>query len=196
VFTVAIEAGDTFAYAKGTYKLRQLIEHVNAALRKIGQIKTVDTTTLDTVANQTEYTCPVAWKYGITEVDIQDNPNDSNDNNWIPNHDWKYIPAAAGTAGLLIFKKQPTASRDVRVRYLAPHPRVSAYNDVIHESVDEDLLVAAVVEAALTWRYNRTRDPDDRILLNSARQELAEAKATLPVTNNRRRPKIFTIPRS
>ncbi len=177
-FSTAISARDTIGYASNIFPLRTLIELANAALRNLGDIVLVDTTTLDTASSQTEYTWQVAWKRRRPmRIDIQGRTDDANDNRWVQVENFEVIPATAGGTGLIVFDFQPVESRDVRVWYTDEHPRLSTAADVIHESIPPELAVAATIERVRKWEW--AQNPDEPFIverLNDARVELDRVK--------------------
>jgi hypothetical protein len=196
--TAAIESGDRFAYASPLYPLEQMIEHANFGLKELGKIQLVDTTTLDTASNQTEYDAELVWKFNTpTRIDIQTNTSDANDNRWVTIYDWEFIPATAGTKGLIVFKNQPPDSRDVRVWYNDTHPELTSYDDVVSEMIQPELALASAKLVALEWHVARTQgsEPSDVQQLNKAQVDLEDRKRIWKVWKEERTPKITTIPR-
>ncbi len=92
--------------------------------------------------------------------------------------DWAYVPAAAGESGLIVFRTQLPAGRDLRIWYEDAHPRVSAYDDEIREEIHPALAAAAVVEKALIWQVSRLDGENEFLLrrLDEARAELERQK--------------------
>jgi hypothetical protein len=197
VFTAATTNLDIFGYAAPSYPLFTVINLINDALRVLGDIDLVDTTTLDTAANKTEYAYSATWKRRPpTRVDIQTKTDDANDNRWKTIYDWRYIPAAAGTDGLIVFGEQPQSVRDLRVSYEDRHPRVSAYNDVIYEAIHPNVLVAQAAERAYAWNFNKTRDKNLVPSWNEAKATLREALENNPIFRIEHEPniKMYTNP--
>ncbi len=189
VLTAAIASGDTFAYARPTYSLYQIIEQINAGLEELGDLVNVDTTTMDTASGQTEYTWEVAWKrVKPIRLDVQGRTDDSNNNEWVEVHGFEVIPAGPGSTGLIVFDTQPVSSRDVRVWYKAVHPRVSVYSDVIHESIHPNLAIASSVLQLAEWNLQRgsVEDPDARGLVNNAKTKFAIALNNHPIMQEKR----------
>ncbi|MHC4278382.1 MAG: hypothetical protein ACYSTI_13850, partial [Planctomycetota bacterium] len=89
------------------------------------------------------------------QIDLQIITTDANDNKWRKVYDWYYVPAAAGSTGLIVFRDNLPISRDLRIWYKGPHPAVRAYSDVIYEGIHPEWLVAEVVYRALRWRVSR-----------------------------------------
>jgi hypothetical protein len=154
-FTVAVAASDYYGVSTKKWPLYKLISLVNSALSGIGDLELVDTTTLDTASSQTEYACELAWKRsGPKRIDIQGRTGDANDNRWyrINNGLWEYVPATAGGTALIVFKYQPTASRDLRIWYKDKHPAVRIYSSEIREEIHPEHLVWETVYRALRWK--------------------------------------------
>ncbi len=182
--SASVENGDIYGLVSSYYPLRQMIEIVNLALRGLGDIGLVDTMTLETAAGKREYAAPVVWKRRPpVQVDIQTHTGDGDDHRWRPLYDWEFVPAAAGSEGLIVFKSQPPVGRDLRVWYRDLHSRVSSYSDVIHETIHPALAAAAVVEKALIWQASRLEGENGFMLhrLNDAKVELARMKQLYPV---------------
>ncbi len=182
--TAAVATGDVYGLVSAYYPLQQMVELANLALKSLGDMVLVDTTTLDTAANKTEYAAAVSWKRRRPiQVDIQTNTGDADDNRWQTLYDWEFVPAAAGSAGLIVLKQQPEAGRDLRILYEDAHPRVNEYDDVIDETVHPALAAAALVEKALVWQNTRLEGGNDFLLmrLNDAKTELERAKVMYPI---------------
>lgn len=179
----AIGAGDLYGLVSAYYPLRQMVELTNLALRSLGDMPLVDTTTLDTASNQTEYACAVAWKRRPFRVDIQTNA-DSNDNRWQRTDGWEYIPAAAGTSGLIVFKSQPDDGYDIRVWYYDQHGRVALFSDVINEHISPILITAMLVEKALEWQNSRLGGTDEFLVMrwNDAKNASERARLIYPIS--------------
>jgi hypothetical protein len=182
--TAAVSAGDVYGLASAYYPLHQMIELANLALRKLGDLVLVDTTTLDTVEAQTEYAAAVAWKRRPPrQIDIQSNPGDLDDHRWRTLFDWEFVPSAAGQTGLIVFKTQPPAGRDLRIWYEDLHPRVNSCSDVIHETIHPALAAAALVESALNWQISRLEGENIFMLeqVNHAKIQLERMKMFHPI---------------
>lgn len=183
--TVAPAAGDYAMVCNNDVPLFDMIECVNRGLEKLGYFDLVDTTTLDTASSQTEYAAAVAWKYNKpSQIDIQTNTGDSNDNRWKAITDWEYVPAGANSTGLLILGEQPTASRDLRIWYRGLHPRVSTFSAYIREEIAPELIRQATLLECLNLILSQTgRGVDPQVIQdrNSAAVEFERAKAMFPI---------------
>ena len=188
-------SGDVFWFANEFYPLRILVELINDGLRSLGDITLVDTTTLDTAVQQTEYAASVTWKHRRPRaIAYQGRTGDANDNRWIQIHDVDFIPAAGGSTGLIILPQLP-ATRDIRVIYEDSHPRLSIYSDSVNEAINPQLAIKACAVQALQWQNSRLQGSDTAILqrLNQAQADLALAKGDLRPYKYQKRRKIFSV---
>ena len=81
-WTVAPATGDIYAWANDFYPYYDTIRALNRGLKALGEIPLVDTTTLDVVAGQTEYTYATTWKRNPPfRVDLE-TKEDTDDNQW------------------------------------------------------------------------------------------------------------------
>ena len=188
-------SGDTYGYASKMYPLYQMIELANDALRMIGDIPLIDTTTIDTASSKTEYDYEIAWKRSPPlKLEIQTRTGDSDDNQWREFHRWHYRPATAGTDGLIVLPQFP-ADKDIAVWYMDRHPRVGAYGDAILKTIHPELAKRALVEKALQWQNSRMMGGDDFLMQrwNDAKMQLEMAKMQYPIWKPKRKSKILTI---
>jgi hypothetical protein len=194
---VAPAAGDYYGVCTKEWPLYKLITLVNNALTGIGDIELVDTTTLDTASNQTEYQCELVWKRsGPKRLDIQTKTTDANDNRWheIPKGLWEYIPATAGSTGLIVTSYQPTASRDVRVWYKDKHPAVRIFSSVIYEAIHPEWLVWETVYRAYRWRKGMQDAPSGiEDMLREADQRRQEYGFMHKPIETRRKGRLFMV---
>jgi hypothetical protein len=196
-FTVSPAVGDRYGFTNNIFPLHDMIEICNDALTDLGPVPLADTTTLDTVASQTEYDYAVAWKFRPPlAIDIQGVTDDSNDNLWYPPGYYRIIPAAAGSASTLELIPQPTASRDIRVMYLATHSRLNAYSDTVSEFIFPTLAVAACAFAAIDNYINLSGGGDDENekMFNKLAARLQEAKRDFPIWKPTRKQKVLRWP--
>ena len=195
--TVATGAGDYVLINRSDLPLYDAIEAYNRALRSLGDLDWVDTSTLETVAQQTEYTAAVAWKRKRPKrIDIQTKLDDSNDNRWQTITDFDYIPAAANSTGLIIFKSQPNTLRDLRIWYEDVHPRVTTYNAYIREELHPEIVRQAALLAALEFMISQTgRGVDPQLVQdrNKAATALDMAKQMHGKYRERRMPKFTDL---
>jgi hypothetical protein len=193
--TAAVGAGDTYSWAGKLYPLHTMIELCNTALQDIGDLRTIDTTTLDTSSDETELSIATDWKRGVIKIWYQTN-TDSSDNQWKEFHGWEYIPAAPGTAGTVLLPNYPeSGGKDIMVEYFGPHPTVSASSSVISEDVDTELVIRAVVSKALAWRNRKLQgsDPMSIQFENKAEAEYRDRQRTHPAPRPEKKSKIFIL---
>lgn len=192
-FTAAVASGDTYGVAGSAYPIYRMIQHLNDALSVLGDVPLVDTTTLDTAASTTEYAAAVAWKRRPPfQIDIQGRTGAASDNQWDTVHTWEFVPAAAGTAGKIIFKEYPISSRDIRVWYMGVHGYVSAWNDQINETLHPDLVHKALMCEVLQARIPFISD-QEREALNYWRREFDLAKSANAPWKPRGRSRLLSL---
>lgn len=188
----AVEAGDTYGLASVYYPLATMIELANAALRALGDVALVDTVAPESGLVHGEYTAALAWKRRRPlRIDVQAGGRTET------RHDWEYIPAAPGQAGMIGFEGALPAGCALRVWYVAAHPRLRAYLDVVSETIAPELAVAAGVVKALEWQQARREghDPGLAAKLEAAENALLQARLRFPVWMPRRRARLLAIPR-
>ena len=160
-FSVGVAAGDRYAVTTSKYKPQQIISAVNAALLDMGTIPLTDKTSLDTAANQTELSIPLAASMDLREVWVQTRTTDSDDNRWFKVDNWHIEKTAIGSTDLLIVPFQYESVRDVKLVYMGEHPELDDPSDQIAESVNLILVVAEAVVRLLEMRDAGTgNDPN------------------------------------
>jgi hypothetical protein len=195
-FTAAPAAGDAILLATPRIKLPQMRQAVNDGLAELGTISLVDTS-LTSAAAQTEYALPVGLKIKrLVDVQVQGITTDSNDNRYMSiMGQTSYVPAAPGSTGLLILPQLP-ASRTIKIIYEGVHPTLFAYSDVISETIQEELAVAAAINKALTWYVSKRGDSAlDTFVIqrwNDAKNMLQQQKADKPIYRTKSKPKWFS----
>lgn len=196
-FSISPASGDEYGFSNSVYNIYDLKQICNDALADLGMVPLVDTTTLDTEANKTEYSYAVTWKYRPPlAVDIQTQTDDSNDNLWAPQAYYRYVPATAGTAAMFELLPQPTASRDIRVWYLGHHTKLNAYSDVVNEFIFPELAVAACAFYVVDYQIGMQGGGDDSLesQYNKLADRLDRAKDKYPIWRPRKKQTILTIP--
>lgn len=195
-FTIAVASGDTYGYTSPNYNLNDMTRLVNESLQELGDMPNTDTTTLSTLAGDTEYAAAVAWKRRQPyRIDVQGSTSDAQDNQWIPINNWDWVPAGAGSTGLIIFNDHMLASRKIRVWYQDRHPIVNAFSDKINERIDPELMARALVFQIRNWEVERD-DGGDKTLLqkwNKAKQELNEMKIERPIEKPDRKGRLLIL---
>lgn len=194
--TAAVASGDTYGYTSPNYTLNDMKRLLNEALQELGDMPFIDTTTLDTVAGDTEYAAALAWKRRKPyRIDFQTKTGDAQDNQWKQIYDWEWVPAAAGSTGKIIFARYPIGSRDIRVWYKDRHPIVDAYSDAINERIDPELVARALVYQIRNWEVERDDGGDQTLMQkwNKAKSELNESKVDRPIERPKRQSKLLIL---
>jgi hypothetical protein len=182
--TDAVGAGDSVLLASPSIRLPQMTQAVNDALANLGTISLVDTS-ITLVSGTYSYNLPVGLK--IKELkDIL-----------IPNSDGMYrsikglvqnFPSAPAATGALQFTQIPD-EQTLKIVYEGVHPYLSAYGDVVSETIQEELAVAAAIDKALTWYVSRRGDSALGTFTiqrwNDAKQALQIQKAEKPVSRTK-----------
>lgn len=200
-FSAQVESGDRYAWASEYYPLHQMITLINEALEDLGDIPQVNTTTLDTEADKSEYAASVEWKRGRpNRVDVDRNPDDSDHHQWVKYYNWDYVPAGPGSTGLIIFEPPyPPSGRNIRVWYEGTHEEVTAYDDVIYEGVHPARIKLKAAEKAAEWQNQRVQGGDPHVIrtLNDIRGELdrMDQQNEHPIWRPPHEPKLLTIER-
>jgi hypothetical protein len=193
--TAAVAAADEYAWTTSRYPLRDMIRLCNKGLQALGDLPNVDTTTLDSAANKTEYAQSVDWKRETLRIDIQGRTDDANDNRWHTVWDWERTPAAPAATALLIFPEQFAYPYGLRIWYMAPHGLLRTYGNTVSEYIHPELAKWAVTLAALQWMNGRTGGRQRGVLqdLNNAKVELERVKADYKIWKPRDRKSVFTL---
>lgn len=177
--TDAISAGDSILLATPRIKLPQMIQSVNDGLANLGTVSLVDTS-ISLVGSTYSYNLPVGLKIkelkdllvfdGVMYQSVKGLAH--------------YFPAAPGTVGILQFSQIPFTNT-LKIIYEGVHPTLSAYSDVISETIQEELAVAAAIDKALTWYISKRGDSALGTFAiqrwNDAKQTLQMQKADKPV---------------
>lgn len=196
--SAAIAAGDRYGLASSYYPLETMVELANAGLRSLGDIPLVDDQTLITGTGQSSYTATVEWsRRRPLRIDYQAVPGLTAVDPWRTLHDWDFVPAAPGAAGLILFADALPAGRRLRVWYQASHPMLRVFDDPVAESIPPELAVAACTERALRWQNARLGGSDATLAARweRAQAELADARRTFPIWRPRRAAKMLAVTR-
>lgn len=161
--TVAVAAGDRYALIDSEYTLDVLIANINAVLQEL-MIPTVDTTSLETDNDVTEYTLPAGVLDRSIKVWIQRNSTTSH-NLWMEYHDWYIAETATGTAKKLIFRTQPPEPWDLKLEYWLPHTPLYARTDKLNEALNINRVCAEAALKCLQWKQAQKSQVDP--VLNS-----------------------------
>lgn len=194
--TDAIGSGDTIGLARPTIPMHQMIQAVNDALKDhIGTISQVDVSLTSQSGNAT-YTLPEGM-YIKKLLDVQIEPGGTNS----PNIDEAYhsimgqVEILPTPTGGQMISHGLYAGKEIKIIYEGLHPKLTLYNDKVHESVQEGLLKAATVDKALSWLVSKRGDSALGTFLlqklNDARQTIANMKVEQPVLRSRKAARYF-----
>jgi hypothetical protein len=183
--TITLGSGDVVGFTSSDYPHLMMIDWVNDALRGLGDIVYVDSTSLDYDPETVEYSLPAAWsdvKPMLVEI--------YQDDAWIvvPWGKWLFIPPATFSAttsaqAKISIPEDSYDGGDLRITYRGTHPTVTLYSHLISDAIDPELLMLATAEAALEW-YNAANSGGDEYVvarLNEVRAQKEARKATNPV---------------
>jgi hypothetical protein len=141
----------------------------------------VPDTSLAIVGGQSEYTLPATIQQKPLRVYIQSR-QDVGNYGWNLVQGWDIIPATAGSNWTLVV---PTLAQghSLQVIYRAPHPKLTAYDSPILDSIHPELALCAVVAEALQW-YNNSIGGTNGFFNqreNKAIQDLESAMVRFPI---------------
>lgn len=193
--SVAVEAGDTYAYVETDIPLFQAIQAINMGMRKLGPIGVRDES-ITTVAGQSEYDYPTELKnWTPISVWIQTKDDDVDDNRWQEIHDFRIIPAAPGLAGSIEFQNIPVEGKILRILGTDHHPELEAFDDAVSESVERVVAKWAAAVQMLQWIFTSAGGRSDPRAnqLNIARRELDRELAQWPIWMPKKKARLFTF---
>lgn len=159
----AVNANDRYAIATAEFPLPILIQSINRALRNIN-IETSDITSLDTAAAKTEYTLPDVASMDLREVWLQTNTGDANDFRWVEIRNPLIQKTATGTQDILILPFQFISSRDIKLVYMAPHPKLNLYGDKLDEHVHMERVIFRAAWHAMNRYIQQTHSTDEWLI--------------------------------
>lgn len=191
-FSSAIGAGDEIMIVSSRFFAREAIRRTNEAVQKL--VIALPDITLTTTAGQQVYSLPVtAKRERPRQIWIQQTAGD--DDTYVQRFDYDYVPSAGGSAGSLKFTGPLKTGMTIRIYYDTYQPALTAYNSVIHETIDPKLALAAAKVSLLEWYVAKTRDKDFWAQdLNIARNDFDEAKKMYPIYKPKRGQRYFTPP--
>jgi hypothetical protein len=164
--TTAVASGDTYLVATPTFRLYEVIEQCNMALKDLGYIALPDTS-LTTVSGQTEYSYPVALK-AMPPIAVMVALNqDSNDNGWM-DVDFEYQPSAPNSVGILVLPDMWSGDT-LKIFYNGIHPNLTAYNSYVAETIHPALARFVCTLRVLEW-YNRRSAGTDKYWIDEQRR--------------------------
>lgn len=174
----AIAAADRVGIASPLFPYEDIRELANIALRKLGKIQLVDTS-LSIIASKTEYTLPI--KVNPIRVRKQTVINSVN-NQWEEVPNWSVIPATAGAFPVLVIPHL-TQGYKLELLYEDLHPELTAFDTDIHESIEPELALNALLAECYQWYNNKLGGANEYMLQreNKVIQDLEAARARYPI---------------
>lgn len=187
--TDAVAAGDSVQLCTPRIKWPQMVRAVNDGLAGLGTISLVDTS-ITLVAGTYEYNLPVALKgKPLTDILIFDGYHYKSIKGLVVD-----FPAAPASTGTLQFSQIPY-SDTLKIVYEGVHPALSAYSDVVSETIQEELAVAAAIDKVMTWYVSKRGDSALGTFAiqrwNDAKQTLSIQKVEKPIYRHKPAPKWF-----
>lgn len=178
--TASVASGDDYAIIPPRWSLEMIKNKINLVLRRIN-IPQIDTTSLDTADNQTEYTLPAAIPASsLRRVWLETN-EDSNDNRWMEIRDWRVYAKDTGTQDVLVLP-QFSSGWDIRLDYVVPHPTLFDCDDEISEAIHLNRIIYHVAELCMIENLISGESHQNlKELTNYFRDLAQEAEATHPV---------------
>lgn len=178
--TDAVAAGDAVLLATPRIKLPQMVQAANDGLANLGTISLIDTS-ISLASGVYSYNLPVGLKIkSLTDILIPDTNGLYRSIAGLVQN----FPAAPAATGVLQFSQIPDF-QTLKILYEGVHPHLSAYNDVISETIQEELAVAAAIDKALTWYVSKRGDSALGTFTiqrwNDAKQSLQMQKTEKPV---------------
>ncbi len=195
--TDAVGAGDIVGYTSpDDYPVQTLIRLANDALQSIDSLTMVDTSTLTGSTSKTEYDFAIAWKYAPPlRIDIQTNPNDADNNEWVRYYSYEYIPGIGGAVSTIVFRGDVASGYKIRVWYKGRHPYISLYNDPVDEHIHPELAKLMLLDKMLEWKLSIMNGNDDFLLQkwNDIKNQLETAKVMYPIWRPKLGNKILVV---
>jgi len=188
--TDAVAAGDRYSLMNKRYDLDRIIANINTVLARL-KVPTEDSTSLDTAADQLEYTLPAAVLDEEIEVFIQNRTNATTSNEWTRMHNWYIAETGTGVQKKLIFRSQPLYVRDLKIRYYLPHPALYVAADKLREGVSIEQVVYNA--AAMTLRDEMNMMSSSDKALGARIQSLEEMARMWTPASNRQSHKLATF---
>lgn len=175
-FTTAVGSGDKIGIAAPAFPLEDMIEAANIAIVRLGELEVPDTS-ITATPGVYEYTLPAAIRAKPLAVNSRASSNEV----WKPVQGWGVIPATAGSNWTLVL---PTDfDSNIQIVYRAHHPKLSAYDSDILDTIHPELATCAVVAEALQWYNNQVGGSNQYFLQreNKALQDLESAMVRFPI---------------
>lgn len=182
-FTSAVGAGDRYAVSNGRYPLDVLISAINRELVKYKSLR-YDSTSLDVVQAQTEYTLPAGiTKSDLINVYVETIKSDDNDHQWTEVRFDVHESTIGGQHTLILESEGLGVGYDLMLEYYEWHPRLAVATDEIDEHIPTALWLdaaAANCEVARMRQYDAGSDMDME-MLKYYRAESEKAERRYPI---------------
>ena len=189
--SAAIASGDTYGIAGGRYPIDVLINAINNEIIK-HQVMRYDITSLDIVADQSEYTLP-AGIYESNLVSVEEaTSTDSDDNQWTPLNFSVETADAGSQHKLIIHSRKVTAGNDIRLGYRYRHVPLYDADDEIDPAIPMELILdAAAMNCEVTrMRTYGSESKLDIEMLKQYREDAQLARMRNPIRPTPKRGKV------
>ena len=178
VLAAAVGAGDRYGVIP-SYAPDKIIEAINITLLGIPYAMS-DETTIDTVADQTEYALPThITAINVTNVFVVGNDDDADDNKWVELYNWEVYTEGPGSPDLIRLPDGLSAGLDIKIVYVTNHRSVYDFDDNIDKSIPTELIVFRAANWLLMERWGESTGNETlqgRINYLLERAEMAESK--------------------
>jgi len=183
-FNAAVGAGDRYGVIP-SYSPDSLLEAINIALHGV-PYEMHDSTSIDTVADQTEYELP-AFIAGIDirEIRIQTISDEDNANGWELVYNWDYIAMGPGLNDLLVLPINLEEDVDIDITYISRPKPMYVWTDHIDKSIPVDRIIYRAAVWCLMERFgqgtgNETIQARINYLLERAEDADSQHQRSLP----------------
>lgn len=165
--SAAIESGDKYAIATNEVPLNVIIQQINQVLRE--QHVAMQDTSLTFSSEQAEYTISSSTSKGLREVWMQ-YWQDAGTDRWTMLYNWRVEHNTAGSGDILILPGSAMQMNgySLKLIYVDRHAELHESDDILHESIDPDLIIAGAVLGCLRWLRRRTRSKEYDIEITEA----------------------------
>ena len=152
-----VAVGDRYAIINNEFTLDIIIAAINSALRLLGPIRTIDTTSITIESSKTEYELPLAAKRDLRKVYLQTNTADSDDNDWVELFNWYPLTGVAGSVSTLVLPSQYESGRELLLEYMAPHSKLYLEADKLNEVIPMERVIYRAAAEAQRAKFRATR---------------------------------------
>lgn len=191
--TAAVASGDRYAIADDRVPLHTIISKINQALMDMGHVPYVDSTTLTIEGSKTEYTLPVQAGLDLREVWYQTYNSDADDNRWTLVDGWNVSVNTTGTGSTLILPTQLDAGYKLKLVYMAEHPHLYDYDDMLSDAIPMERIVYPAVRDCFIHLRQQTRRSDFDNDIATWTQKAEQVRNTRPIFEPKRRSRAKTI---